>query len=802
MRTRFGSTCSVVAASAIVLASLVGRAYGYDGDASKVKKAYDESRFSDVIRIAGRLLAKRTDFGALLLRGLAYQQTGQRESAVRDFSSAINLKQEHPAGYYARGDVYLDLKLWELALGDFSQALKYGADTNLVVEKRVVAYAALGWRDSALKDTWRILQRGKLSYDRLVELTDSYNRVTDTALARPLIARALALDSVRWDAFARRGYVFYVKKRTDSADADFARALYRTAGDTAAGCRLGEWFVLRQLYNWAIRAYSFLGPSFTSAPEAELAKGCAFFQLQQLDSAMSAIGRALSGFLGRGDLARGAEAYFRRGEVYEHLGLAQQAKADFSKAAKAAPKASFTKLDVPSATAPKTLRPGPGVSKPTAQSAGLVAPLTPAPATPGPETAFARSSPEPPVVRDGVHAAPVRVPPQLTFDYSISDDNGDMVLEGGEHVRLAVNVQNQGKGAAQDVSVRLSGSSKAILYLGEEQVVGDVAPGEKKTAMVEVVLPTRIDADNGNLLIKVREGRGYDPTRGQGLVVAMKPAQTDTVTDTLSYLIDVDQPGTASNFKRENAFAVIIGISRYRSSMIPQVKYARRDAEVVRQYLVDDCGVPEANIKFLVDSAATLGDLMAYTGEWLQKNVRLNSFVFVYFAGHGTPDYENGTSLLVPYDGEPGLVSKLYPLSSLYAALDRLPTDSIVVALDACFSGAGGRSVVATGIRPVVGAVKMPEPRMKTAVMAACAENEISQDFAQMKHGLFTYYMLKGLRGAADADRDGWITLGELYAYCRSKVESESRTLGYCQTPRLFDQPTGSRTNLKLARVP
>lgn len=268
----------------------------------------------------------------------------------------------------------------------------------------------------------------------------------------------------------------------------------------------------------------------------------------------------------------------------------------------------------------------------------------------------------------------------------------------------------------------------------------------------------------------------------------------------LLVVIDVDQPLSPTSFRRDDAYAVIIGITDYRSNKIPEVKYATRHAESIKDYLVNICGIPEENIILLTDDKATGTDLTAYIEEWLTRNVSKSSFVFVYFAGHGTPNPEKGDAYLVPYDGEPGYISKLFPLSRFYNSLEKLPSDNIVVALDACFSGAGGRSVIEEGKRPLV-AVKIPEAVKKIAVITASAADEISQDLDAKRHGLFTYYFLKGLRGEADANGDNWITLGELYDYCQPKVTSESKKLGYTQTPKVFPELLGEKTNLRLGRV-
>ena len=395
---------------------------------------------------------------------------------------------------------------------------------------------------------------------------------------------------------------------------------------------------------------------------------------------------------------------------------------------------------------------------------------------------------------------PITKPPKLTFDYSLLDENNDKILDGGEKISLKVTVRNQGEGTAQGVKVLLSGDSKVLNYLGKEKFIGDILAGKEKEAVFEAVLPYKIEPDNANLVIRVTEARGFDALKESELLIAMQPAKIEREKEIISTLVDIDLPLSPTSFRRKDAYAIIIGISNYRSTKIPKVKYAKRDAETIKDYLINICGIPSENIISLIDEKATKSDLEAYIEEWLARNVSKNSFVFIYFAGHGTPDPEKGDAYLVPYDGEPGFISKLYPLSKFYNSLDNLPTEDIVVALDACFSGAGGRSVIEEGKRPLI-RPKIEKVGKKIAVITASAEDEISQDLDLKRHGLFTYYLLKGLRGEADINNDGWITLGELYNYCRPKVKEESRKLGYTQTPKAFPEPLGKKADLKIGKV-
>jgi uncharacterized caspase-like protein len=153
--------------------------------------------------------------------------------------------------------------------------------------------------------------------------------------------------------------------------------------------------------------------------------------------------------------------------------------------------------------------------------------------------------------------------------------------------------------------------------------------------------------------------------------------------------------------------------------------------------------------------------------------------VFVYFSGHGAPDPASGQAYLMPWDGDPKFLENTgYPLKRLYEKLGALKTKDVVVALDACFSGAGGRSVLAKGVRPLVGKVDMGGSG-HVSVLAASGGDEITGTLEDQGHGLFTYYLLKGLNA-----RRGASSLLPLFDYLRPKVQDAARRDNRDQTPQ------------------
>jgi uncharacterized caspase-like protein len=162
--------------------------------------------------------------------------------------------------------------------------------------------------------------------------------------------------------------------------------------------------------------------------------------------------------------------------------------------------------------------------------------------------------------------------------------------------------------------------------------------------------------------------------------------ETREVLEVISDLNVDDIPTKVRDHVRNDDVAVVIGIGAYRESTIPAVKFARRDAEVVAKYLENLSGISKGNIALLTDANATKSDIEAHLEDWLPRRITPNSRVYIYYAGHGTPEPDGKRAYLVPYDGHPDFTSKLL-LARVQEALNRLARE-VVVLLDSCFSGA------------------------------------------------------------------------------------------------------------------
>ena len=259
--------------------------------------------------------------------------------------------------------------------------------------------------------------------------------------------------------------------------------------------------------------------------------------------------------------------------------------------------------------------------------------------------------------------------------------------------------------------------------------------------------------------------------RGGAPAPAAAPAKT--------YVSGVDTPGY-SRPQRPDDFALVVGIEKY--SGLPSADFAERDAAAMHAHLLA-LGFPERNVVFLRGSEAVKSGIEKYVESWLPRNVKEGSKVVVYFSGHGAPDPAKGTAYLVPWDGDAKFLEHTgYPLERLYRKLNDLKAKEVLVAMDACFSGYGGHSVIAKGTRPLV--TKIDDGRGalgRVVALSASGLDEITGSEESQGHGLFTYHLLKGLQ-----EKSGRVTVRELYDALKPQVQDAARRQNRDQTPQLM----------------
>ena len=236
---------------------------------------------------------------------------------------------------------------------------------------------------------------------------------------------------------------------------------------------------------------------------------------------------------------------------------------------------------------------------------------------------------------------------------------------------------------------------------------------------------------------------------------------------------------------------VIIGISRYLNlEGKKQLHYAAADAQMMYEFFRSRAGrsVDTQNIRLLVDTGARAGH-MTEALRWLREHSQPGDEAIIYFAGHGAAEMwtgaEGGYLLATNADSSSYADGGVVRVSELQDAAATMATNRVRVLLitDACRAGKlvgtpeAERIVVGDpdGARRTVDALS--HPWGDVAKLVSSQPSQSSWEGAQWGggHGVFTYFLVKGLQGMADTDpKDGVVTLGELETFIRSFVRKET----------------------------
>ena len=235
--------------------------------------------------------------------------------------------------------------------------------------------------------------------------------------------------------------------------------------------------------------------------------------------------------------------------------------------------------------------------------------------------------------------------------------------------------------------------------------------------------------------------------------------------------------------KNINSLALIIGVSDYELEPDKPALYANRDAQLFQDYAAIKLGVPDKNIFTMINQDADRLKIMkAVKKELLRRSEKNKTDVYVFFAGHGLASSDGSNMFLLPYDGDPELLEdSAIDRQQLFTDIQAISPRSVTVFLDSCYSGgtrAGGTLVAS--LRPIVIRAKEQNAPNGFTILSAAKVDQTSQSLEEAKHGLFSYFLMKGLEGDADANNDNQITAGELHTFVTDKVERQS---GFKQTP-------------------
>lgn len=247
-------------------------------------------------------------------------------------------------------------------------------------------------------------------------------------------------------------------------------------------------------------------------------------------------------------------------------------------------------------------------------------------------------------------------------------------------------------------------------------------------------------------------------------------------------------------------FVLVVGVEDYSDPKITDLHYAEDDAQAVYEFFAKDPKSPTtaARVKLLRGAAATQrGIRRAIRDHLIRQATGPQDTAIFYFAGHGFAD-AYGVYLGTVDTKLVELELSALAWSDLQRDWSRISAGRRVFIADACHSGGleglrgpGGIGKRVLALKPKTGSVSV--------TLAATAANQLSAEDKKSGHGVFTASLLKGLRGGADGNQDGAVSLGELAQHLSRDVPRRAKAAGGNQTPEVSyvgDAPLGKEIRL------
>ena len=240
--------------------------------------------------------------------------------------------------------------------------------------------------------------------------------------------------------------------------------------------------------------------------------------------------------------------------------------------------------------------------------------------------------------------------------------------------------------------------------------------------------------------------------------------------------------------------AILIGIDHYYlDASIGNLNFCVNDVKELESILSNEqrgnfstvmlCS-GNADDKFLPNRSNILAMI-----KLLANNSEENDTILVYFAGHGFE--QEGANYLLPADARIDVLSDTaITLKWIKDTLSKSPAKKKLLVIDACHAGVKlGRSASQPMSRSFQ--EELSQESEGFAILSSCMMEQVSYDYAEKKHGAFSYFLLEGLNGAADDNKDDIITVPDANKYVSLKMREWSLQTGLQQKPTFYYHVTG-----------
>ncbi len=329
--------------------------------------------------------------------------------------------------------------------------------------------------------------------------------------------------------------------------------------------------------------------------------------------------------------------------------------------------------------------------------------------------------------------------------------------------------------------------------VAEVQMIGkqacDLAPNYK---WVTAICTTALDV--------AQQKSGGTMVAQQPYVPSANVSTTTTTTQTPNKTTTVMTQGPkASDKPIDDKWALVVGISKFQDGTIGKLKYSAKDARDFAEFLVAKCNFKRDHVRLLLDEQATQRRILEELGDkFLPRVADPNDLVVFYFSSHGSPAKADSSQVEKGYRPKNYLIAYDTSKTSLFASginvndltqlmKERVPTDRILIVLDACHSGAADANAKDGDDPRNID----PEQVAGTGQMVICSSksDERSWESKRYANGVFTKHLMEALLEKRK--------IKEAFAHMEDTVAREVKEDEAArQTPVMKDQWSGADVSL------
>ena len=254
--------------------------------------------------------------------------------------------------------------------------------------------------------------------------------------------------------------------------------------------------------------------------------------------------------------------------------------------------------------------------------------------------------------------------------------------------------------------------------------------------------------------------------------------------------------GNPASFSKPRIFGFVVGVSRYASPKINALKYADADAESFAEFCMskDGLGIPENRMRVLINEKAARENILDGLENFLSQTNK-NDMVVIYIASHGITSAQNNATYFLCYDADVrDLAATAVDQADVTKILsEKVQAGKLVFFVDACHGGSLGL----TGVRfrgapsPLSSRLLVDLVTKKDGTAFFSASRAMEQSFEGTQwgggHGVFTYYLMEGLKKNADLNKDGIVTIDELAEYVSGRVREDTGAKQHPELKGYFD---------------